>query len=241
MTDKPRPQQIDYKGHDVYFEIDENTSESLRMLAKELKVSMYSLLLSGYYLMLKAYSNQEDIVLGSPVANRHYGQIENLIGFFINSLVLRIKIDSQLPLIDFIQQVSVEVIDAQLHQDLPFEKLVEELGVVKDTSRHPIFQIMFSVERFEKNIVNVADAGINGANLIKISEVLEEYKTEEGLYNVAKFDLSTSIDDSEAKLYGSFNYAISLYEEKTIKGFITTYGAWGAMEQPTDLRSFYSS
>ncbi|NBU99750.1 MAG: hypothetical protein EBS19_16330 [Spirochaetia bacterium] len=94
-TDNMRPAQIDYRGKDIYFVLDEETSINLRGLAKELKVSLYSVLLSGYYLMLRSYSNQDDIVIGTPIANRHYNQIENLIGFFVNSLALRVKINSK--------------------------------------------------------------------------------------------------------------------------------------------------
>jgi len=93
ITDKLRPSEIEYVGRAVYFELDEYISTKLRDLAKELKVSLYSVLLAGYYLMLKVYSNQDDIIIGSPIANRHYTQVENLIGFFINSLGLRVKIE----------------------------------------------------------------------------------------------------------------------------------------------------
>ena len=82
ITDKPRLSHIDYRGDDVYFELEEDTSIKLRKLAKKLKVSLYSVLLSGYCIMLRSYSNQDDIVIGTPIANRHYNQVENSIGFF---------------------------------------------------------------------------------------------------------------------------------------------------------------
>src|SRR5688500_6357468 len=123
-------------------------SISLRELAKELKVSLYSLLLAGYCLMLKCYSNQNDIVIGTPIANRHYGNIENLIGFFVNALALRVEINSNISIKEYIQRIGREIVEAQLYQDLPFEKLVEELNLVKDTSRHPIFQVVFGVQGF---------------------------------------------------------------------------------------------
>ena len=153
INDKLRPNQINYRGKEIQFELDEKTSISLREQAKKYKVSLYSLLLSAYYLTLRLYSNQDDIVIGSPVANRHYAQVENLIGFFVNSLALRIKINAREKIKDFIQRVGKEVIEAQLHQDLPFEKIVDELETRKDTSRHPIFQIMFIVQGF-KNKTN---------------------------------------------------------------------------------------
>ncbi|NDB61210.1 gramicidin biosynthesis protein, partial [bacterium] len=192
MTDKPRPNQIDYTGADVYFEIDEHTSRCLRELAKELKVSLYSLLLTGYCLMLRVYSNQDDVVIGTPVANRHYSQIENLIGFFVNSLVLRTEIDPKAKLKEFIQKIGHQVVEAQLHQDLPFEKLVEELKILKDTSRHPIFQVMFGVQSFGSSIDKQSE-GQGGGDL---DSLLQPYVTETTLYNIAKFDLETFVDDS---------------------------------------------
>jgi len=219
VIDKPRPSQIDYNGRDIYFEIDKETSNTLRELAKELKVSLYSVLLSAYYLMLRSYSNQDDIVIGTPIANRHFSQIENLIGFFVNSLALRIQIDSGELIKEFIQRVGSEVVGAQLHQDLPFEKLVENLKIVKDTSRHPIFQVMFGVQGFGAGLYNLA----NEQTTADLTNLLQDYKPVDSLYNVAKLDMSTFIDDSQTCLKGSFNYRVSLYAEETIIRFIESY------------------
>ena len=205
-------------GRDVYFEIDSDTSLALRELAKELNVSLYSLLLGGYYLLLRSYSNQNDIVVGATVANRHYSQIEDIIGFFANTLALRAKIDSRTSIKEFIQQVGQEVIEAQLHQDLPFEKLVEELEVAKDTSRHPIFQVLFEVQSFG----GVMQDHANQQKDTDLAHLLQPY-TGPNLYNIAKFDISALIDDSQATLKGNFNYAESLYTEETISGLIGTY------------------
>jgi len=224
ITDKPRPSQIDYKGSEVFFDLDEKTSSMLRSLAKELKVSLYSLLLSGYYLMLRSYSNQNSIVVGTTVANRHYSQVENLIGFFVNSLALKRDIDSGILIKEFIKKTGEEVIEAQLYQDLPFERLVEALKVPKDTSRHPIFQVMFGVQSFGE----IAHEQRDG-----LTNLLQEYKPERSIYNVAKFDISTFIDDSQICLRGSFDYATSLYNEATIIGFIETYTE--ILRQFTDL------
>ncbi|WP_341758826.1 non-ribosomal peptide synthetase/type I polyketide synthase [Candidatus Tisiphia endosymbiont of Ptychoptera albimana] len=208
VTDKQRLKQVNYSGKNIYFEIDKGVSISLRELAKELKVSLYSVLLSAYYLMLRVYSNQDDIVIGTAVSNRHYNKVESLIGFFVNTIVLRTQIRSTSTIKEFIETVSKEVIEAQLHQDLPFEKLVEELQVEKDTSRHPIFQVMFGLQNF----------GFNTK-----SELLQGYVSDTNLYNVAKFDIETFIDDSQEILRGGFNYAVSLYTEETINRLKDTY------------------
>jgi non-ribosomal peptide synthetase component F len=184
----PRPKEINYDGVDVFFEIDEETSEALRTVAKELKVSLYSLLLSGYYLMLRSYSNQEDIVVGTPIANRHYSQIENIIGCFVNTLALRTHINGKERVRDYIERIGRETKEAQIYQDLPFEKLIEELDIDKDTSRHPIFQVMFGVQNFGNKDQSLAQGTQD------LNQLLEPYVGGVG-YEVAKFDLSTFIDD----------------------------------------------
>jgi amino acid adenylation domain-containing protein len=217
MTDKPRPARVDYQGKDIYFELDEETSTSLRELAKTLKVSLYTVLLSGYYLLLRSYSQQDDIIIGTPIANRHYHQIEHLMGFFVNSLALRTKIDAKMLLLDFILQVGSEVMAAQFHQDLPFERLVEELKVEKDTSRHPLFQIMFGVQNFWGELNVKKDTETN------LPKLLQPYIPGIRLHNAARVDISTFFDDSQINLRGSFNYAVSLYTEETISNLIDTY------------------
>lgn len=207
ITDKPRPMKLDYEGSDVYFLVDSNTTEQLRNLAKECSISLYSLLLGCYYLMLRNYTNQDDLVVGTPVANRHYQQIGDLIGFFVNSLALRCVVDPEDSVKSFFKTIGNEVISAQLHQDLPFEKLVQELNIVQDPSRHPIFQVMFGVQGFTSNLS---------------SDILLPYTADIG-YKVAKFDITTMIDDSSSELKGVFNYATSLYCQETIQRYIDTY------------------
>jgi len=210
IADKQRSNRFNYAGEDLYFTIDEETSSSLRALARELEVSLYSVLLSAYYLMLRSYSNQDDIIVGTSLANRHYTQIENLIGFFVNSLALRTVVEPNILLKSFIQKIGRETIEVQLHQDIPFGKLVEELAIEKDTSRHPIFQVVFGVQSF-------------GNDQVSFGNILQPYMDANKLYKVAKFDVSLFIDDSKQTLMGNFNYAVSLYTEKTIQSFIDTY------------------
>ncbi len=219
LIDKPRPQFFDYKGNNIYFELDKDTSISLRDLAREFGVSLYSLLLGAYFLMLKHYSNQNDIVLGIPIANRHYSQIEHLIGCFVNSLALRVTINFNESVKDFIQRISQQVIEAQSYQDVPYEKIVEKLKVAKDPSKHPIFQVMFGLQSFEGGTLNYNSTELNH----KESKLLKPYIDGNNLFNIAKFDLCTFIDDSETILRASFNYSTSLYSEQTIVDFIETY------------------
>jgi amino acid adenylation domain-containing protein len=215
--DKLRPSQINYLGKEVYFDLNESISIILRELAKEFKVSLYSLLLAGYYLTLSVYSNQNDIIIGTPIANRQYSQIEHLIGFFINSLALRTKHNPNYTIKEFIQMVGNEVVEAHAHQDLPFEKLVEELNIEKDITHHPIFDVWFEVQSFGGELYKQSSIETS------LTNILEPYRAKFNLHKVAKFDLSVFIEDRENKLRGIFNYAESLYKEETIERFVNTY------------------
>jgi amino acid adenylation domain-containing protein len=205
-TDKPRPLRIDYKGKTLSFMLSGELSSNLKHTAKELNISLYSLLLSGFYLLLHSQSNQTDIIIGTPSSNRHYPQIENLIGFFVNALALRIQINNCTNIIDYIKQINHEVQEAQLYQDLPFERLVEEIATIKDISRHPIFQVMFGMENF----------------VPKYDKLFLPYKVED-LNQTAKFDLMCIIKDSSKQLIIDFEYATSLFKEVTINGYYETY------------------
>ena len=214
--DKQRPLQIDYKGQNVFFELDEHLSNDLRIISKNLDLSMYSLFLSSYYLMLSCISGQKDIVIGSPIANRHYPKIEEIIGYFVNTIVLRAQINPDVNLIEFIKSVGKEVVEAQQHQDLPFEKLVVEISPERDQSKHPIFQVMFGMNTFQENqndekFLNLFEKPSEG------DEILNQ------MYSPAKFDLSLFLNEGQKKISGCFNYAESLFHAETIKNYVSVY------------------
>jgi amino acid adenylation domain-containing protein len=211
-TDKPRPAQVSYAGDNVRFVLDEQLSASLRRAARQLEVSLFSLLLSAYYLLLRAYSGQQDLVVGTPIANRHYQDTHDLIGFFVNTLALREYIDDEDELAAFICRVNASVTAAQLHQDLPFEKLVDELRVEQDSSRHPVFQAMFVWQHAGRS----REEQVNG--------LFDAYEPEYGNgYCVAKFDLSVILYDKGKEIWGTFNYATALFERATIGHYVDTY------------------
>ena len=209
-TDKVRPKTINYSGANLGFSLNPELSIKLRNLAKEQGCSLYAVLLSGFYVLLSRYSNQDDIVIGTPIANRHYNQLEDLIGFFVNTLALRAQLNTSENITTLIRQLHQEMIEAQAHQDLPFEKLVDHLNVEKDSSRHPIFQVMFGVQSFGKQASQE-----NTTQLFKAAE--------QNNYQMAKFDLECFMDDSEISISGSFNYATALYNETSIAQMIQHY------------------
>lgn len=208
--DKIYPDKIDYKGKVVSINIDEKTSDQLRKLAKSNGCSLYSLLLTGFYILLYHYTGQTDIVVGSPIANRQTSELKDLIGFFVNTVVLRLKIN---PLTDnfnsLIHAVQADLIDVQRYQDFPFESVVDSLGDVRDIRKHPIFQVMFGLQSFGK----LSDSEF---------DVIQTVDTDE-IYSPARFDLSLFIDDSENELVAKFTYATSIFNADTIHRIATHY------------------
>jgi amino acid adenylation domain-containing protein len=208
-TNNQRPMLLSYSGRTLAFSLTPELSAQLRRFAQTYGYTLYTVLLSGFYVLLSKYSGQADIILGSPIANRHYEPTRDLIGFFVNILVQREQLDLDQGIIYLIAQVHQHLIEAQQHQDIPFEKLVQELNVARDTSRHPLFQVMFSVQNFgqeEKNFINYYHA-------VDVSM----------LHAVTRFDLEFSIDDSQPTLQGIITYATSLFSESTIQAWVGHY------------------
>ncbi|PZX36282.1 non-ribosomal peptide synthase protein (TIGR01720 family)/amino acid adenylation domain-containing protein, partial [Nonlabens dokdonensis] len=211
-TDYSRPLTIDYKGASEGFRLSKDLSDKLRKLSRLRGVTLNSVLLSSVNILFGKYTGQDDIVIGSVTANRHYRQIEDLIGFFVNTQVNRTRLNNSQSFESLIDNVHKDQIEAQLYQDLPFENLIEELGVVRDSSRHAIFQVTFGLQSF-------------GSEL-KVSEApksfLKPYYLSDS-YEIEKFDLSVFVDDSGEELVGQISYATSLFKSETITKLINHY------------------
>ncbi len=201
--DYPRSTNINYQGRNVNFTLDTHLSEQLRTLAKKQETTLYTVLLSAFYVMLAKLSGQDDIVLGTPTDNRHHAQTQPLIGMFVNSLVLRAQLQQTDNVETLIEQIHQRVTEAKAHQDIPFEQLLDALNVERDTTRHPIFQVMFSVQHAGENSPD---------NRLPFSPVI----LEDALYSAAKFDLSLFLSDEKTGIFGCLNYATSLFNESTI-------------------------
>ncbi|WP_237386368.1 non-ribosomal peptide synthetase [Xenorhabdus sp. Sc-CR9] len=201
--DYPRPDVFDHCGHTVAFSIAPQLSHQLRQLACQLGVTLHAVLLTGVNFLLLKYCGQRDIIVGSPIANRSHPQLEPLIGMFVNMLVLRNQIATDWSVTEQIRQVFGNTNSSQQHQDMPFEKLVESLNLQRDLSRHPLFQVSFSLEQKTNDI----DAPFAMQSLAD-------------LYDVAKFDLGFYFEDGHEALTGNINYATALFAPATIDGMV---------------------
>ena len=211
LLDKERPLHFDYRGREILFDLDAAGTQQLKNLAKTARVSFYSVLFGAYCLMLKTWTGQRDIIAGTPSANRIRPEFEGVIGFFANLLVLRIRIDGASTLLSYLRLVGEAVIQAQVHQELPFEQLVKSLRVTKDPSRHPIVQATF-------NLVNHEDAPDLGTGL-----EMKSYVPDNGGWTTAKFDLSATVTEVATGLAGNFTYAASLFHHVTINNFVSSF------------------
>lgn len=204
QTDFTRPSKVNYEGDLIELNLGIEISNSLKRLAKDENSSLYSVLLSGFFILLHKYTNQKDIVIGTPIAGRDHRQLQNLIGFFVNSVILREAIAPEQTSKDIIKQVQKNLAEVQQYQDIPLEKLIAELNIEQDQSKHPIFQVMFGLQSF----------GAVENNLFKLT-------TPE--YNISKFDIEFFVNDSKENLLLQVRYATSLFKKETIERFCQHY------------------
>ncbi|BAY09129.1 non-ribosomal peptide synthetase [Calothrix sp. NIES-2098] len=176
-ADRPRSPIQTYRGASQALSLSSTLSAALTTLSRQQGVTLFMTLLAAFGSLLHRYTGQSDILIGSPIAGRNRAEIEQLIGFFINTVVLRTKFADDPSFTELLAQVRDVALAAYDHQDLPFEKLVEELHVERDTSRNPIFQVWF-------NMLNLGDRQIElpGLNVESVSSVEAPSKFDLTLY-----------------------------------------------------------
>jgi len=147
---KKRPAVQSFAGEKIYFSLDNKITEQLKALSIKSNATLFMVLLSAFYILLHRYSGQDDIVIGTPVANRNKKEIENLIGLFFNTLVLHVDLSGNPSFLEIIEQVKISSLDAYDHQDFPFVKLVEAIQPNRELSHTPIVQTMFILQNAPK-------------------------------------------------------------------------------------------
>jgi amino acid adenylation domain-containing protein len=204
-TDKPRPPLQSFNGAMHPFVLSEELTRRLKAAARQENATLFMVLLAAFQVLLARYSGQEDVVVGTPIANRTQVETEDLIGFFVNMLALRTEVRADLCFAELLRRVREMTLSAHAYQDVPFEKLVEELQVERDLSRHPLFQVMFTLQPSLKEKLEIADLQIRG-------EAVGE--------GTAKFDLTLIMEEAEpGTVAGAFEYCTDLFEADTIARF----------------------
>ncbi|KWT03451.1 peptide synthetase [Pseudomonas syringae pv. avii] len=205
--DFPRPVTQSFQGEHLRFDFGAELSQQLNTFARTQGMSLFMLVLAGFSLFLSRKAGQRDIRIGVPNANRGRAETEGLIGFFINTQVLRCQIDERLSYLDLLAQIRDTSFGAQAHQDVPFEQLVDHLAPERSLGHNPLFQA-----KFNQNVVLKQKTALKLAGL----EVSEYAFEKQG----AHFDLALDITDDGTLIHGDMTYASDLYRRATVEGFI---------------------
>ncbi|HWS88833.1 MAG TPA: amino acid adenylation domain-containing protein, partial [Pyrinomonadaceae bacterium] len=201
-TDKPRGAMQRHRAGRYAFSLDAELSEGLRKLSRREGATLFMTLLAGWQLLLSRYSGQDDVVVGTPIANRHRAEVEPLIGFFANTLALRARLDAGQSFRELLAQVKETTLGAYAHQDLPFEKLVEELQPERSLSHSPIFQVTFSFQNTPSEPLVLP-----GLTLSPVSSEADS----------TKFDLSLLAGEDGRGLRMMLAYNAGLFEAESIE------------------------
>ncbi|HHK2610666.1 TPA: condensation domain-containing protein, partial [Pseudomonas aeruginosa] len=202
-TDRPRPSVQSPVGDSLQVELGEDLGRSLKQLAQQQGVTLFMLLLASFQTLLHRYSGQPEIRVGVPIANRTRVETERLIGFFVNTQVLKADFDLETRFDALLQQVKRTALEAQAHQDLPFEQLVEALQPQRSLSHSPLFQVMYN----HQNAGQGKALELPGLRV----EALERASA------TAQFDLTLDTYESGDALSASLIYATSLFERSTVE------------------------
>ncbi|MEA5536734.1 non-ribosomal peptide synthetase [Crocosphaera sp. XPORK-15E] len=187
-SDKSRSATPTFQGHSIAFKIDTELTEKLKCLSQKSGVTLFITLLATLNILLFRYSDQKDILIGTPVANRNRQEIEPLIGFFVNTLVMRNSLDEKLSFQELLQQVRTVVLEGYAHQDVPFEQVVDALQIERSLSYNPLFQVMFALQntpmtKLEQSGLKVTPIPVENVRVkFDLSLILEERETDEGNY-----------------------------------------------------------
>ncbi|MGB5978790.1 MAG: amino acid adenylation domain-containing protein [Cyclobacteriaceae bacterium] len=203
-ADFDRPLVKSDNGNVFDFSIDKETTSALNKLASNNGATMYMVLLSAFNVLLNRLSNQADIVIGTPVAGRHHGDLDSVIGLFVNTLAIRTKLEGSVSFKSLLSAVRDKTLSAFSRQTFQYEELIDLLRLDRKTNRNPLFDVMFAHDSFEGE----------GLNLPGLE--LKPYNTG---HIISKFDLSLNTSESDGRLYLNFEYSTDLFELSTIKKF----------------------
>ncbi|QSX79618.1 amino acid adenylation domain-containing protein [Lysobacter solisilvae] len=201
-TDRPRPPVQSYNGARAEVSLSVELSAALRALSQRHGVTLYMTLLAGWSTLLSRLSGQSDVVIGSPVANRQRSEVEPLIGFFVNTLALRVDLTGEPTVAELLAQVKATTLGAYAHQDLPFEQVVEVLQPARSLAHSPVFQVLLGLN----NTPGGGELTLPGLTLAQLQTARHS----------AQFDLAMSLSDSPEGLAGSVIYASDLFDAATI-------------------------
>ncbi|HEX8697002.1 MAG TPA: amino acid adenylation domain-containing protein, partial [Longimicrobium sp.] len=205
-TDRPRPARQDHAGAAVRVELDEALAAGLKTLSRRHGTTLFMTLLAGWAAVLGRLSGQEDVVVGTPTANRGRREIEGLIGFFINTLPLRVDLSGSPTVAELLGRVKARALGAQQNQDIPFEQVVELVRPARSLAHSPVFQVMFAWQNAPRGSLELPG--------LTLGPVPGPPRA------TSRFDLSLSLQEEGGRIVGGVEYATSLFERATVERYV---------------------
>ncbi|WP_373994908.1 amino acid adenylation domain-containing protein, partial [Duganella sp. HH105] len=200
-TDHPRPVYQTHRGATQPLALSATTTAALNALSRQKQSTLFMTLTAAFNVLLSRYAGQDDICIGTPIANRNRAETEGLIGFFVNTLVLRTQVDHGASFLQLLDQVRGNTLDAYAHQDVPFEQLVDVLKPERHTSHSPLFQVMLALQNAPMDALTLPGLTLQAMG-------------GEGVQ--AKFDLTFTFTEEGGRLIGSISYNTDLFEPSTM-------------------------
>lgn len=207
-TNFSRPSIFSYKGAKVYNRFNEEISSYILETSKRLQVTPYMFLLAAYYILLYKYTGQDNIIVGTPIANRDISEFSNIIGMFVNTLAIRKKINSNKTFMNFLEEIKEKCLNCFTHQNYPFDELVKELNISRDASRNPLFDTMFVYQN-------------TGMKPLKLNNIETKYYIPDT--HISKFDLSLEITPQDKEFLLNLEYCTDLFEKEFIEALSEHY------------------
>ncbi|MEM7699800.1 MAG: SDR family NAD(P)-dependent oxidoreductase, partial [Verrucomicrobiota bacterium] len=215
-TDRPRPAVQTFNGATYGFELDEELTSAVTELSEEHSATLFTTLLSGYEILLHRYCQQDDIVVGAPLAGRNQSEVRDAVGYFINPVPMRSTLEDGVSVGEFIEGNRDKVSGALENQQYPLARLVDRLDVVRDPGRSPLFQVSFSMEK----VPGIDDQGIavfligKGGHTFHVGDLSME--TIDLTTRQAQFEITLTVEEAGGKLFGCWHYNSDLFDEATI-------------------------
>jgi amino acid adenylation domain-containing protein len=217
-ADHVRPEQQSYSGAAAKLVLDEELTAGLRRLSRKHRTTLYMTVLAGWAALLARLSGQDDVVIGTPAANRNRVEIEGLIGFFVNTLALRLGVSDSFDVGELVAHVRSQAVAAQKHQGIPFEQVVEIVRPPRSLAHNPVFQVMFAWQNAPKGTIDLPGLQVRPFTAVP--------------HDISKFDLTLSLQEEGNQIVGEVEYATALYERSTIERYLgyfrTLLGAMAA-------------
>ncbi|KER04351.1 photoditritide non-ribosomal peptide synthetase [Photorhabdus temperata] len=203
--DRPRPPQQSFAGHVVFIDLDAELTASLNRLSEQQGVTLFMTLLSAWATVLSRLSGQEDVVIGTSSAGRSRQEVESLIGFFVNTLALRIDLSGAPNVAELLTRVRQTALAAQAYQDLPFEQVVEIVQPPRRLAHAPLFQVMFVWQNNESSEWELPELSVSPVDPV---------------FDIAKFDLELELSEENGRIVGALSYATALFDQQTIERYV---------------------